>query len=148
MGELILPKSGYAYVDSNTVIYSVEKIEPYWTILKPLWNAAQQGQFLVISSELIMLETLVKPLKESDTILETSFREFLLASNEIQLVPITLSILEKAASLRATTGLKPPDAIHAATSFTKRNVVFVTNDLSFKRVSGLSAVVLREILSP
>ncbi len=83
MGNLILPPSGYVYVDANTVIYSVEKIDPYWTLLQSLWHAAQRGQFLVISSELIMLETLVKPLKELDTVLESCFREFLTASKEV-----------------------------------------------------------------
>jgi predicted nucleic acid-binding protein len=147
MGQLILPPSGYVYVDANTVICTVEKIDPYWTVLQPLWYASQQGQFLVISSELIMLETLVKPLKESDTVLETCFREFLSASKEVQLIPITLAILEQAASLRATTGLKPPDAIHAATALTKGEIVFVTNDPGFKRVPGLSVMVLQEMLS-
>ncbi|MBN2090133.1 PIN domain-containing protein [candidate division KSB1 bacterium] len=147
MGQIILPDTKYVYVDANAVIYSVEKIEPYFTLLKSLWQAAQRSQFLVISSELVILETLVKPLKESDKILESCFREFLLASQEVLLIPIDLSILEQAASLRATTGLKPPDAIHAATALTKGNIPFVTNDPNFKRVSGLSVMILQEILS-
>ena len=147
MGQLTLPPSQYVYIDANIVIYSVEKIDPYCTLLQPLWHAAQQGQFIVISSELAMLETLVKPLKASDTVLENCFREFLSASQEVQLIPITLAILEQAASLRATTGLKPPDAIHAATTLTKGKIPFVTNDPSFKRVPELSVIVLQEILS-
>jgi len=148
VGNLILPSSGYVYVDANAVIYSVEKIDPYWTLLQSLWYAAQRGQFIVISSELIMLETLVKPLKEVDTALETCFREFLTASKEVQLIPITLPILEHAASLRARMGLKAPDAIHAATALTKRKeVVFVTNDPSFKRIPDLSVIVLQEMIS-
>ncbi|MEW6609436.1 MAG: PIN domain-containing protein [bacterium] len=147
MGKLILPPSEYVYVDANTVIYSVEKIDPYWTILQPLWYGAQQGQFLIISSEIIMLEILVKPLKESDTVLESCFREFLTASQEVQLIPITLSILEQSASLRAKMGLKAPDAIHAATALTKGKIVFVTNDPSFKRVPDLSVIVLQEMVS-
>ena len=147
MGQLMLPPSEYVYVDANTVIYSVEKIEPYCTILQTFWHAAQQGDFLVISSELVMLETLVKPLKESDTVLEHCFREFLSASQEVRLIPISLTILEHAASLRATSGLKPPDAIHAATALTKGKIPFVTNDPGFKRVSGLSVVILQDILS-
>ncbi len=147
MGQLTIPPSEYVYVDANAVIYSVEKIEPYCTLLQPLWDAAEQGDFLVMSSELIMLETLVKPLKTSDTLLETCFREFLLASQEVQLLPITLSILEQAGSLRASTGLKPPDAIHAATALTKGKIPFITNDLSFKRISGLSVMILQDILS-
>jgi predicted nucleic acid-binding protein len=146
MGRLILPTSGSVYVDANAVIYSVEKIDPYWTALQPLWQAAQDGQFVVLSSELVLLETLVKPLKEADMVLETTFRQLLLASKEVQLIPISLAILEKAAHLRATTGLKSPDAIHAATALSKGSTVFITNEKVFKRVSGLTVVVLHEVI--
>lgn len=145
MGELNLPTSGYVYIDANIVIYSVEKIDPYWTILQSLWQAAQQRQFSVMSSELVLLETLVKPFKESDILLENSFRQFLLASYEVQLIPITLPILERAAHLRAMIGLKPPDAIHAATALLLGSALFITNDPSFKRVPALSVVILNEI---
>jgi hypothetical protein len=36
MGSLILPTSGQIYLDMNIFIYSVEKIEPYFSLLKPL----------------------------------------------------------------------------------------------------------------
>lgn len=49
MGTLTLPNSGTVYLDANGFIYSVEHIEPYSTLLKPLWLAAQQDQFEVIS---------------------------------------------------------------------------------------------------
>ncbi len=41
MGTLILPKSGSVYLDANGFIDSVEHIEPYATLLEPLWLAAQ-----------------------------------------------------------------------------------------------------------
>ncbi len=148
MGRLSasLPASGIVYVDTNVVIYSVEKIEPYWKELQTLWQAARKGQFTILSSELIVLETLVKPLKNADNALEKTFRELLLASNEVELLPISLSILEQAAQLRATTNLKSPDAIHAASALSAGSSVFVTNEKIFKRVTGLHVVVLNEIL--
>jgi hypothetical protein len=33
MGQLTLPTSGPVYLDTDVVIYSVEKIEPYWSLL-------------------------------------------------------------------------------------------------------------------
>ena len=33
MGSLTLPPSGTVYVDANTVIYTVERIEPYNSLL-------------------------------------------------------------------------------------------------------------------
>ena len=48
MGQLTLPASGSVYIDADAVIYSVEKIEPYWTLLQPMWWAAKAGQFAII----------------------------------------------------------------------------------------------------
>ena len=146
MGKLNLPTSGQAYIDANIAIYSVEKIEPYRSLLFPFWQAAQHQQFQVISSDLTILETFVKPFKECDAVLEATFRELLTASKEVRLVPITRAILEKAALLRATIGLKPPDAIHAATALIEECAVFITNDMAFERVAGLNVKIKKKIL--
>jgi predicted nucleic acid-binding protein len=148
MGKLTLPKSGVVYLDANIVIYSVEKIAPYYTILEPMWRASQNGDFGLVSSELLLLETLVKPIKEADVTLENLFRELLLNSREFQLIPITIPILDSAAQIRATTRLKPPDAIHAATALSINNcTMFLTNDGAFQRVSELSVTVLDHVIS-
>lgn len=57
MGSLTLPARGPIYLDANGFIYSVERIEPYRTLLEPLWQHAQEGQFQIVSSELTLLLT-------------------------------------------------------------------------------------------
>ena len=144
MGSLTLPSSGPVYLDANGFIYSVERIEPYRTLLEPLWLQARAGQFEVVSSELVILETLVKPLRESDTLLENLFRS-LLAAREVRMIPATASLWEHAARLRATTGLKTPDALHAATALAVESTLFVTNDGGFRRVADLRVAVLNDV---
>ena len=49
MGTLTLPSSGHIYLDTSAIIYSVERIEPYFTLLAPqkrlggrsIWNFAR-----------------------------------------------------------------------------------------------------------
>ena len=41
MGALSLPASGLVYLDTNPIIYSVEKHPVYWPLLQPLWQAAK-----------------------------------------------------------------------------------------------------------
>jgi len=53
--------------------------------------------------------------------------------------------LEIAADLRATTRLKTPDAIHAATALDAGCALFVTNDPAFRRVPRLNVAVLSEV---
>lgn len=145
MGPLTLPTSGPIYLDTNGFIYSVERIEPYRTLLEPLWTQAQSGQFEIISSELVILETLVKPFREGDTLLESLFRS-LFAAREVRLIPSMASLWEHAARLRSTTGLNTPDALHAATALAAGSTLFVTNNGGFRRVANLAVCVLHEFV--
>ena len=115
MGAITLPSAGPVYLDASAFIYSVERIEPYRELLEPVWRQARSGQFTVVSSELVVLETLVKPLREGDAVVASLFRA-LFAANEVRLLPATRSLWEEAARLRSATGLKTPDALHAASA--------------------------------
>lgn len=143
MGTLSIPASGQVYVDANTVIYAVERIEPYRTLLEPLWQAAHDGQVTLITSELTWLETLAKPLRDNNAPLEALFRAFLTAE-EMTLTTATLPVWEQAARLRGL-GLKTPDALHAATGLAMGCSLFVINDSVFQRVVGLPVAVLNHV---
>lgn len=93
---------------------------------------------------MILLETLVGPLKHGDADLVTAYEELLTAS-EMRLIPITVGILRAAAQLRATINLKTPDAIHAATALEVGCAQFITNDADLRRAPGLSVVILKEV---
>ena len=145
MGPLILPTGGSVYVDANAIIYSVERIEPYRSLLDPMWEEARGGRFTLASSELIVLETLIKPLREGNAHLEMLFRS-IFAAAEMELVPATLAVWEDAARIRAETGLATPDALHAATALRSGCALFITNDTDFHRVQGLPTVILDDMV--
>jgi hypothetical protein len=77
VGALTLPVAGPVYLDATAFIYAVETVEPYCTVLAPLWAAAQAGRFEIVTSELTWLETLAKPLREGDLVREEDFRRVL-----------------------------------------------------------------------
>jgi len=63
VGELVLPTSGTVYLDANCFIYSIERIDPFRAILDTIWQAVSIGHITVVTSELTLLEVLVKPLQ-------------------------------------------------------------------------------------
>ena len=146
MGSLTLPTGGSVYVDANAIIYSVERIEPYRSLLAPMWEDARAGRFTLASSELVALETLIRPLRDGNARLEMLFRS-ILAAAEMDLIPATLAIWEDAARIRAETGLATPDALHAATALSAGCTLFITNDTDFRRVQSLPIVVLDDLLA-
>ncbi len=86
MGPLILPTGETSYVYANALIHSVERVEPNRGVLAPMWEEARIGLFTLASSELVALETLIKPLRDSNARLEMLFRS-ILAAAEIDLFP-------------------------------------------------------------
>ena len=140
-----LPSRGAVYLDTSAMIYSVERNEPYFTLLAPAWQQAEAGQLIVMCSEIVIAETLVKPLREGHAELEAAFRA-VLAAPEVQLIPATRELWENAARIRADTGLKTPDALHAATALSIDCTLFVTNDTDFRRVDGLPVVILDDMV--
>jgi hypothetical protein len=100
VGTLILPASGQVYLDANPIIYSVEKHPAFGPLLQPLWRAAQAKTIEVVSSDLVLLETLVGPLKTGNAALEKTYEQALLGT-DMRLLPITHPILLEAARLRA-----------------------------------------------
>ena len=142
MGTLTLPSSGTVYLDANCLIYSVEKIEPYSSLLSPVWASSHSGSIEIVCSQLVLLETLVKPVREGDGLLESLFRELLLESGGVHLLTITQATLEQALLLRAHVGLKTPDAIHAATALGANCSLFLTNDPAFTKAQDLPVALL------
>ena len=145
MGALILPPAGVIYVDTAPVIYSIEQHPEDFALLDPLWEASESGHIQVVSSELILLETLAGALKRNDPQLLADY-ERVLTKGEMRLIPISAALLRDAAGLRATVNLKTPDAIHAATALASGCAQLITNDKDLKRVSALNVIVLRELV--
>ncbi|NJN12396.1 MAG: type II toxin-antitoxin system VapC family toxin [Richelia sp. RM2_1_2] len=143
---LVLPTSSRIYIDTVVAIYSVEWNPNYYSVLEPLWLKFQAGELEIISSELILMETLVLPLRNADSFLVNAYEQLLLSS-PVQLIPISQSILRQAANIRATTSLKTPDAIHAATALSISCNQFITNDKGFRNIPGLPVIILSEVLA-
>jgi len=145
VGPLTLPTGGLVYLDASGLIYSVERVEPYRTLLEPMWQAAQNGDLTLVSSPILIVEALVKPLRDGNAEIEMQYRD-LFEANAVRLLAASYPVFEDAASLRAEARLTTPDAIHAATALRADCALFVTNDNDFRRVRDLPFAVLDDLL--
>lgn len=145
MVQIRVPQSGVVYLDTSAIIYSVERIEPYSQRLEPLWDAVFAGKMELNTSVLTLLECLVKPLRIGDRQLQSAYKNLLLDTKGVRVIPMDMELIEVAARLRADLRLEVPDAIHAATALLARVSAFVTNDVDFLRVPGLQTIVLSQL---
>ena len=145
MEQLTLPVTGPVFLNSSGFIYSVDRIEPSRVFLEPKWRQARAGKFTIARSDLAVLETLVKPMRDNDSVVEAVFRS-LSDTDEASSIPTTRSLWEETAWLRAGTDLKTPDALHAAAAMSHECTLVVTSDGEFRRVQALSVVTLDYLL--
>ncbi len=144
MGQLSISHGSRVYIDTAPIIYSVEKHKDYWELLVPLWQSSKEGRIDLVTSGLTLLEVLVQPLRQNNTGLIDAY-ESLLTNTEIVVQSISIDILHRAASLRASENFKTPDAIHAASALASGCTHFVTNDPIFTRLSNVDVVILRDL---
>ena len=138
---------GVLGVDANCLIYIVEGSNPArqeWLVREVFLNP---GCATVIDS-LTIAELLVKPLRElrSAEVMET--RHAIEQMPRLSVLPIDTALAVEAARIRATTGLKLPDAVHLAAAVAGGAQAFLTNDAGFKRASAfLPVLILDELIA-
>jgi predicted nucleic acid-binding protein len=132
------------YLDTNLFIYAVEEIAPYASQIGPLFQAADRGEVLLVTSLLALAETLVMPWRKRDDVLIATYRELFMGPPPGLLVAqLDAAILERAARLRATIdSVRLPDAIHLATAQSERCDRFLTNDKRLGAVTVVPVIVL------
>lgn len=125
------------YLDSNSAIYAVEQPQAFPNLKTGLVVPIDSGDLVVVTSELTLLETLVRPRRLGDVVLERAYRD-LLTKTHVEIRSIGALVLDRAIDLRVL-GIKTPDAIHIATGMIEGCDVFLTRDRDWGR-AGVTVV--------
>ena len=133
------------YLDANIIVYAVQGFDAHTELIQELLAEMDSANLVAFTSAITLAEVLVKPKQDQNLGLERAFKDFLQPSHVFDLIPVTEDILETAAGLRATTSLKLPDAIHAATAAAQRATSLLTNDKALKSAPNTNVVILSEI---
>ena len=147
MGQLVLPTSGKVYCDASLFIYTLESHPIYSQYLIPFWHSVQQGQIEVMSSELSLLEVMVKPIRVNNLVLKQQYERFLTGTN-LRLIPIDKNILIQAAHLCATFKVRSPDSIHLSTAQECQATMFFTNDHRLRTKTTIPVITVDDLVQP
>jgi predicted nucleic acid-binding protein len=140
-----LPEGAVA-IDTAIVIYLVERHERYLPVIRPLFEAADEGKLSLVTSGITLLEVLVVPYRAGDLALATRYEALLTRSRGLELIEIDRAVLRAAAQLRGVHGARTPDAIQMAAALTRRCGSFLTNDRRLPDLPNLTLVQLRDHL--
>ena len=134
------------YLDANVFIYALEGYPDFVDELISLTDELLRGTYHAVTSELTLADCLVKPIADRQDVWIETYQKAVQTSATLSVVPVSRSILIEAANIRASTGLRLPDAIHASTSRILSCTSFLTNDGKFRSVQGLNVLVLSDVI--
>lgn len=86
----------------------------------------------------------VVPLRAGDEALAARYEAMLTRGRGLTLVPLDPPILRAAARLRATHGIRTPDALQLAAALARRCGCFLTNHRRLPSLAGLPVLQLRD----
>lgn len=130
------------YLDANIFIYLHERLDEYAELLDALTEKFDSGKSQALTSELSLLEILVKPIKDKREDLQQIYKSAFSSEGSLTVCAINRPVLVKAAEIRADGNLKLPDAIHASTAIIEQCDAFLSRDQDYKKVPGLNFISL------
>lgn len=128
------------YADTNAFVYFLERHPAFYDRVLPFFEAAAQGKLQLVTSELTVAELLVQPYKMGRADIAATYRRFLTDEGLIDLVPVSLNVLEAAAASRAALGGRLADAVHIASASLSDCSAFVTNDHGIRSAPPLKII--------
>ena len=135
-------------IDTAPFIYLIEENPAYLPLIRPFFEAVDQGAFSLITSVLTLTEVLIHPMRHGDHELAGQYRQILLHAGQVKTVPVSEAIAEEAARLRAQYSRRTPDAIQLATALRMDASSFLTNDSGLPRLADLKVLVLSQFAPP
>jgi len=132
-------------LDSAPLIYFIEENPTYLEMTDAFFEALVRGEFRVVTSVVTLLEVLVYPLRQGNTILAQQYRDILFNEAGLTTIEVSPAIAEVAAQLRANYNLQTPDSIQMATAISGGASFFLTNDARLPSLPGLEVLVLEEL---
>jgi predicted nucleic acid-binding protein len=146
LGKLNQYKNKTIFLDTAPIIYFIEKNEKFYDVLEELFNGLTKGDFQTISSSLTLHEVLVQPYRLDKKELVYQYKEILLNSKGIMILPFTNEIADISARIRANYNFSTPDSIQISTALFGHAKIFLTNDKDLKKIKDIEIVLLDDLV--
>ena len=133
-------------LDTMVFIYHFEENRIYSPLTFSIFDNLEKGNFKGITSILTLLEILVKPKKENNSLLIERYKLLFETFPNLQVKTLNENIADIASTLRASYNINTPDAIQIAVSLEAKADIFITNEATLKKISETKVLLLSEML--
>ena len=136
--------NGVVGVDTTCFIHHFEANVTFGRAAGELFGAVEAGFLRARVSVVALTEILTLPLREGRKDLVGAYRDVFESFPNLALVEVDAEVALSAAELRASLGLRTPDALHVASALASGAGAFVTSDARLRTPEGLRLVLLPE----
>lgn len=133
-------------LDTAPFIYFIETNPDYLSLVQDVFARIDGGHVRAVTSAVTLLEVLVVPYRSGDLPLADRYEVLLTRSRGLTMRELDRPLLKAAARLRASTGMKTPDALQVAAALGGECPVFLTNDRQIPTLPGLTVLQLDRYL--
>ena len=137
---IAIPSGSKVFLDTSPFIYFIEEIDPYFIIVKDLFEKNSSGLFQIVTSPLTLTEVLTLPMKKKADEIVMQYEDILLHSPFIYLEPFDVRVAKKAGEMRTAYNLQTADAIQIASAILSGSAAFVTNDNRLSVVNEIKVI--------
>ena len=127
------------YWDSTLFIYLIEGNPEYAPRVRSIYRAMEKRGDALCTSVFTLGEVLTGPRKLGASDVVGKIRDFFLQGNKVDLIPFSVATADRYSEIRASSGVKPADAIHLASAADSGVELFLTHDKSLHKlaISGI-----------
>ncbi len=119
-------------IDTMILIYLLDEDPRYVEFAAALFTTIEQGQLRGLTSTLTLAEILTAPAQKANVQAMRDYEIYLTNFPNLQFVPLQIDIARAAATIRATTQLKLPDALQIATALVSGADAIISNDKQWR----------------
>lgn len=131
-------------IDTPVFIYHIEQTSPRAAAASSVLRAVADGRLQGVTSVITMLEVTVQPLRLGRAEIADAYEALLEDIPNLTIVDLDARVTRIGAELRATYGLRTPDALQIAACLAHGAEAFVTNDRRLRRVTEIDVYVLED----
>jgi len=133
------------YLDSNILIYFVDRSPGYFELASTLITMADAGSLRAVTSDLSIAEVMVQPYRSGDQRVIDGTRAFLERRGLFEIRRHSYRDFLAAAQIRGTGNVGLVDALHVSTAVNAGVRYLVTNDARMPSVPGLEVLRLEDL---
>jgi predicted nucleic acid-binding protein len=133
-------------IDTQVFIYHIEQRSPLAGAAASVLRAVADGRFQGVTSAITLLEVTILPLRLGRAEIADAYEALLGAIPNLAIVDVDARVARIGAELRATYGLRTPDALQIAACLVHGAEAFITNDRRLRRVTEIDVKLLEDVV--